>query len=297
MPVRDWLAALLVVTAWGVSFVMTKLALTEIPPLLLGGLRFTLVALPALLFVKRPALPLMTIVLYGATIGLGQFAFLFLAIYVGMPAGLTSLVLQAQAFFTIMIAALFMQEPFRRHNRLGLAIAVVGLAVIHQTAEPGTVPLTGLLLTLLAALFWAMGNIVVKVAGKTDMLSLVVWSALIPPVPFFLLSWLIEGPDLIQFSIQNMSLVGFLSLLYLTLAGTLLGYVLWGWLLNRHPVSTVAPLSLLVPVGGLLSTAVFLDERLVFLQWVGGAVVIVGLAINLFGPRLWQSLRLRPVQR
>jgi len=289
MPLRDWLAALVIIILWGVNFVVIKLALTEIPPLLLGCLRFTLVAFPAVFFIKRPALPVFTIILYGATISLGQFAFLFSALYVGMPAGLASVVMQAQAFFTVMIAAVLLHEPLRRHNVLGVTIAAFGLVLIHRAAVPGGVPLLGLLLTLLAAMSWAAGNIVVKIAGKTDMLSLVVWGALVPPIPFFILSWFIEGPDTMQHSLLNIGYVGISTLLYLAFIVTTVGYVLWGRLLNRHAVSKVAPLSLMVPVVGLLSAWLFLDENLVFLQWLGGAVVLMGLAINIFGLQLWQQ--------
>ena len=291
MPVRDWLAALVVIVAWGVNFVIVKLALVEIPPLLLGGLRFALVAFPAVLFVKRPSLPVLTVILYGATISLGQFASLFVAMYVGMPAGLASLVLQVQAFFTVIIGALVLREPIRPHNMLGILIASLGLVVIHQTAMPGSVPIVGLSLTLLAALFWASGNIVVKTAGKTDMLSLVIWGALVPPIPFFIMSWFFEGSEAIRYSVENVSYIGISALVYQAFGATIVGYVLWGVLLNRHAVSKVAPLSLMVPVVGLISAAVFLGEDLMFLQWLGGAVVLIGLAINIFGLQLGQRIR------
>lgn len=291
MPVRDWLAALVVIVAWGVNFVIVKLALVEIPPLLLGGLRFALVAFPAVFFVKRPSLPVLTIILYGATISLGQFASLFVAMYVGMPAGLASLVLQVQAFFTVIIGALVLREPIRLHNMLGILIASLGLVVIHQTAIPGSVPIVGLSLTLLAALFWASGNIVVKTAGKTDMLSLVIWGALVPPIPFFIMSWFFEGSEAIRYSFEHVSYIGISALVYQAFGATIVGYVLWGVLLNRHAVSKVAPLSLMVPVVGLISAAVFLGEDLVFLQWLGGAVVLTGLAINIFGLQLGQRIR------
>lgn len=293
MPLRDWLAALVIIVLWGANFVVIKVALTEIPPLLLGCLRFMLVAFPAVFFIKRPALPVFTVILYGATISLGQFTFLFSALYVGMPAGLASLVLQAQAFFTVIIAAVLLREPLRRHNVLGVTIAAFGLILIHQAAVPGSVPLMGLLFTLLAALSWAAGNIVVKVAGETDMLSLVIWGALVPPIPFFVLSWFIEGPDAIQDSLLNISYVGISTLLYLAFIVTTIGYVLWGRLLNRHAVSKVAPLSLMVPVVGLLTASLFLGEQLLFLQWLGGIVVMAGLAINIFGLKVWQRWQAR----
>lgn len=291
MPLRDWLAALTLITVWGVNFPITKLILSEIPPFLLGGVRFALVALPAVFFIKRPPLPILTIILYGATISLGQFAALFMAMYVGMPAGLASLVLQAQAFFTLIIGALVLREPIRRHNVLALAVAVLGLGLIHQTAVSGDMPPAGLLLTLLAALFWAVGNIVVKTAGKTDMLSLVTWGALVPPIPFFIMSWFFEGPELIWHSIQNVSYIGISALFYMSFVATVVGYVLWGQLLNRHPASKVAPLSLMVPVVGLVSASLLLGEQLVFLQWIGGFVVIAALAINIFGPKMWWRVR------
>ncbi|AEC21523.1 cysteine/acetylserine efflux protein [Pusillimonas sp. T7-7] len=292
MPLKDWLAALVIVCAWGINFVVIKLALGEIPPLLLGALRFTFVAFPAILFVKRPQLPWRIIVLYGLTISLGQFVFLFTAMYVGMPAGLASLVLQSQAFFTVLIAALLLGEGVHRHNILGMGVAVLGLVLIQQGAAAGSMTLLGFMLTLLAALSWASGNIVAKVAGKVDMLGLVIWGALIPPLPFLALSWFLEGPQTIQDSLTGITYVGITAVIYLALVATVIGYVLWGRLLTRHPASKVAPLTLLVPVIGLVSAAWLLDEHMQAAQWLGGAIVMLGLVINVFGPRLMMRLRL-----
>jgi O-acetylserine/cysteine efflux transporter len=288
MPLRDWLAALVVITAWGLNFVVIKIGLSEFPPLLMGALRFTLVAIPAVFFIKPPALPWRTVVLYGATISLGQFVFLFAAIYVGMPAGLASVVLQSQAFFTTLIAAVFLGERIRRHNVVGLLVAALGLVLIQQGAVAGTLSLTGFLMTLAAGLSWAIGNIVTKGVGKIDMLSLVVWGALVPPLPFLGLSLVFEGPALIMTSLQNATWVGVSMLAYLVVFATLLGYCLWGWLLSRHPAGQVAPLTLAVPVLGLLSTSLLLNEQLVFWQWVGGVVILVALAINSFGARVFR---------
>lgn len=294
MPLKDWLAALVVITAWGLNFVVIKVGLGEVPPLLLGALRFLLVAFPAVFFVRRPELPWRTIILYGLTISLGQFVFLFTAMSVGMPAGLASLVLQSQAFFTVLIAALLLGESVRRHNVAGMLIAVVGLAFIAKGAGPGTMSVLGFVLTLIAALSWATGNIVAKSAGKIDMLGLVVWGALIPPIPFLALSWLFEGPQLMLHSMTHISYVGIAAVFYLALAATIVGYVLWGRLLTRHPASKVAPLSLLVPVVGLISSAWLLDEQLAAIQWGGGLIVMLGLFVNTFGQRLaWQWRRAR----
>lgn len=289
MPLKDWLAALTVITVWGVNFVAIKFGLDEYPPLLLGALRFVFVAFPAILFVPRPNLPWRTLLNYGVTICLGQFIFLFWAINIGMPVGLASLVLQVQAFFTVLIAAMLLREGIQRHHMLGMMIAVVGLVLIQNGADAGSVPMLGFMLTLLAALCWAVGNIILKGAGRVDMLGLVVWGALIPPIPFLILSWVLEGPVLITHSLTHVSLVGVSAIAYLAFVSTLVGYVLWGRLLSRHPVARIAPLSLLIPVVGLVCASWVLDERMRPVQWIGGVVVLAGLGVNMFGRRLWRK--------
>ncbi len=290
MPLRDWVAALAIIIAWGVNFVVIKWGLDEIPPFLLGGLRFVLVALAAF-FIPRPAVSWRVLLLFGMTLSFGQFAFLFTAMTVGMSAGLASLVLQSQVFFTVLIAALVLGERIRPHHVLGMTVAALGLALIEGGAVGGNVTLLGFVLTLAAALSWACGNIVVKYVGKVDMLSLVIWGAVVPPIPFFIMSWLFEGPDMIIATFLNMTWKGVGALFYLALMATTLGFVLWARLLARHPVSKVAPLSLLVPIVGLLSAAILLGERLHPLQWAGGLIVMIGLAVNLMGPRMLRTLR------
>ncbi|WP_103035465.1 EamA family transporter [Castellaniella caeni] len=291
MPLKDVLAALVVIVVWGANFVVIKFGVDEVPPMLLGALRFFFVAFPALFFVPRPRIPWRYVAGYGATICLGQFVFLFLAIYLGMPAGLASLVLQAQAFFTVAIAALVLHEAVRAHHVLGIGLAIVGLVMLDMGAESTAVPWVGFVLTLLAALSWAAGNIVLKCAGQVRMLSMVVWGALLPPIPFLLLSAVFEGPDRIAASLLHLSWQTVAVVVYLSGIATLIGYVLWGRLLARHPVARVAPLSLLIPVVGLLCADWVLDEKLGAWQWLGGAVVLIGLAVNLFGARWWAALR------
>lgn len=293
MAPKDLLIAMVVIIAWGLNFVVIKVGLDGLPPMLLGALRFALVAFPALLIVKRPKLPLRWLLAYGATISLGQFAFLFEAMAHGMPPGLASLVLQAQAFFTLFFAALFLGEKLRPASVLGLIVAALGLALIGFDGSRPT-PLIAVLLTLCAAAMWAMGNIITRRFGNINLVGLVVWGAMIPPIPFFALSLWLEGPALIEQSLLHIGLNSILSLCYLAFVATMLGYSLWSKLLSRYPAGKVAPFSLLVPVIGLASSALLLDERLGQLQWIGGALVMGGLAINVFGPALWS--RLQPAQ-
>jgi len=113
MSPRDLLLALVVIVVWGLNFVVIMVGLQDVPPMLLGALRFLLAALPAVFFIRPPRVPLRWLLAYGLTISLGQFAFLFSAMKVGMPAGLASLVLQSQAFFTLFFAALLLGERVR----------------------------------------------------------------------------------------------------------------------------------------------------------------------------------------
>lgn len=292
MTPKDLLLALLVIVVWGLNFVVIKVGLHGMPPMLMGALRFMLAAFPAILFVRRPQVPLRWMLAYGMTISLGQFAFLFYAMYVGMPAGLASLVLQSQAFFTLFFAALFLGERLRGSNLFGLLVAASGLVLIGlQGGQAMT--LAGFALTIAAASMWALGNVFTRKLGKVNLVGLVVWGSLIPPLPFLALSLWLEGPELISQSLRSLSLDSLLVLAYLAFGATILGYGLWSRLLSLYPASQVAPFSLLVPVVGISSSALLLGERLGGLQMVGAALVMAGLLINVWGGRLLDSWRQR----
>ncbi|MDX1369467.1 EamA family transporter [Pseudomonas sp.] len=291
MSPKDLLLALVVIIVWGLNFVVIKVGLDDMPPMLLGALRFMLAAFPAILFIKRPQIPLRWLLLYGLTISLGQFAFLFYAMSVGMPAGLASLVLQSQAFFTLLFAALFLGERLRMANLFGLLVAAGGLLLIGLQGDR-LMTMAGFALTICAASMWALGNIVTRKLGKVNLVGLVVWGSLVPPLPFLALSWFLEGPEVIEAALRGINLNSILVLIYLAFGATILGYGLWSRLLSRYPASQVAPFSLLVPVVGLTSSALLLDERLGPLQVLGALLVMLGLLINVCGGWLYGRLRL-----
>lgn len=296
MTRKDVLLAMLVVVAWGLNFVVIKVGLHNMPPLMLAGLRFVLVAFPAILFVARPKVPLRLLLGYGLTISFGQFAFLFCAIKFGMPAGLASLVLQAQAFFTIILGAGVFGERLQIKQLVGITLAVVGVLVLIESSLNGQhVPLLGFLLTLAGAFCWACGNIfnkkIMQHRSRPAIMSLVVWSALIPIVPFMVASLIFDGPALMLQSVVSIDFTTLLSLVYLAFVATILGYGIWGTLLGRYETWRVAPLSLLVPVVGMASAALLLGETLSALQLVGAVLVMAGLYINVFGFRLRSLVR------
>ena len=298
MSRKDGLLALLVVMVWGLNFVVIKIGLHAMPPLLLGALRFMLVALPAIFFVPRPTVPLSLLAGYALTINFGQFAFLFSAIHLGMPAGLASLVLQAQAFFTLFLGVFAFKERLQGKQLAGLAIAVAGAAVLIAASYSGEhVALTGFLLSLAAAFSWACGNIfnkkIMQHPRRPGVLSLVVWSAPIPVLPFLLASYLTDGPSVMLSSLLNIDVTTLLSLVYLAFGASIVGYGLWGALLGRYETWRVAPLSLLVPVFGIGSAALLLGERLSGTQLAGALLIMLGLYINVFGVRIGRGKAVR----
>ncbi|MEZ6877287.1 O-acetylserine/cysteine exporter [Enterobacter sp. KBR-315C3_2022] len=298
MTRKDGLLAMLVVVVWGLNFVVIKVGLHNMPPLMLAGLRFMLVAFPALFFIARPKIPFTLLLGYGLTISFGQFAFLFCAIKFGMPAGLASLVLQVQAFFTIILGAFVFGERLQGKQLAGITLAVFGVLVLIEASLNGQhVALLGFMLTLAAGLSWACGNIFNKLIMQHDarpaVMSLVVWSALIPIVPFLAASLIFDGPDAMVSSLVNIDLTTILSLIYLAFVATIVGYGIWGSLLGRYETWRVAPLSLLVPVIGMASAVVLLDEKLSALQLTGAVLIMAGLYINVFGLKVRRAVRVK----
>lgn len=294
MKLRDIVLALSVIVVWGLNFAVIKWGVSELPPLLLVALRYCLAAFPAILFVKRPQVKLSWILAYGLTVGVGQFSCLFYAIHIGMPAGVASVVLQAQAFFTILFAALIFKEHIQLSQLLGLVVAAMGLVFISGAigaAYSTSIPLGAFLLTLLGAAFWGLSNIVVRKISliaaaenkPLNMLSLVVWSSLIPPIPMLLASLYLEKAQLALLSFDSISGAAIFSVFYLAFLATIMGYGLWSMLLAKYSAHKIAPLSLLVPVVGLLTAQFILGERLALIQWMGGAIIIIGLMITNFG--------------
>ena len=284
----DLLGALVVVVIWGLNFVVMKFGLQGVSPMLLGALRFAAAALPFIWFVRRPQLPWRYIAGYGLAQGLGQFGFLFLGLHLGMTAGMASVVMQTQAFFTLLLAIPVLGERTRLGQWLGLTVALGGLlAIVTAHGDgPGQMTLVGFVLTLSAAFMWAISNLVARLASRVadfEPFPFIVWSSLFPILPFVALALLSEGWHTTAAQVQGMGLPAWLAVLFLGWMATLLAYSLWTRLLKRHPAGRVTPFSLLVPVVGLWAAWVFLQESPLPQQWLGAAAVLLGLLINQAG--------------
>lgn len=288
---RDLALTLAVVALLGYTFVPMKIALAEVPPFTLAALRFLFAAVPMVFFIRPPTMPWPYVVAYGFAIGVVQFGLLFLGIKLGMPAGLSSIVIQVQVFFTIGLAILFAGDHLHRHTLVGATIAAIGMVVLaaYKLASGLTGTFVGFSLVVGAAMGWAVGNIIAKRgAGDhgADMFALVVWSSLVPPLPLAALSYLFEGGTAAWQAVIHASALTWGCAVFLAWGATLFGFASWAGLMHRYPTGLISPFALLIPVSGLVSGALFLNESLAAMQIVGALLVFAGLAVNVYGLRM-----------
>lgn len=276
---------ILVAAAWGINFIFIKFGLTELPPLLLCGLRFLFFSIPLIFFVKKPKVPLKNLIIYSMLTFTVQFALLFLALHLGMPPGVASLVFQVQIFISLFIAAVVFNEKPNKMQIYGGIIAFIGIIFVWIDLNQST-SIIGLLIEITAATAWAMGNVYSKKMNKDNSLSLVVWGCFLATPPLMLLSLIFEGPNLIWSSITNASWISIMSVAYTTYISTGIGYALWNKLLSLYPVSTVIPFTLLVPIFGLLSSMLVFNETMTTNKLIATMLILFGLGINIFSQKI-----------
>lgn len=281
---------MLVAVIWGFAFVATRIGLDSFSPPQLTALRFLIAAFPAL-FIPRPPIAWPAFVLIGLTLFTGQFLFQFFGIAGGLGPGLASVLVQTQAFFTVLFAAVAFGERPTRRQAVGMAAALLGVLLIALTMGEGLTAL-GLSFGLASAVSWGVGNVLLKRVGAVDMLDLMVWLSLVPPLPSLALSLILDGPASLLRALPRSAGPGLAAVLYLGLVATAFAYAIWGSLLRRYPAATVAPFALLVPFVGALSSAVVFGERFGPLRLGGMACVLVGLALIAVGiPRALDGAR------
>ncbi len=295
MSYRHILLALAVAAIWGFNFVVIKFALTSFPPLLLTAMRFALAALPAF-FIPRPQIPWTKLIPVAIFLFIGQYGFLFVGMAKGMPPGLASVTLQAQAFLTIIIAAIALREQPKVRQIVGTTMAFGGLLLASTTIGMDVTGL-GFTLTLLGAASWAVGNVLMRrLGGGYDAFALVVWLSLVPPLPLFVLSLLIEGPATIGNALASISILGVLCLLYIVALSTLMAFAFWSMLLRRYPAATVAPFSLLVPVFGIVSSILLTGESFDWMRLGAVALILAGLAVVALPIKFGRARRAAPAE-
>lgn len=280
MAPRHLLLALGLAAVWGVNFVVIEVGLAHFPPLLFCALRFLVAAVPAIFFFRSPGVGWRWVALATLTLAVLQFALVFIGMAQGMPAGLSSLVLQAQAPFTLVFAVLLLKERLTRHQVLGMAVALVGLVVIGMDLGD-TSPLGAFLLLIGAAAAWGAGNIVVRKAAPPDTLRFMVWVSALAVLPLSALSAVFEGPQQGWDALRTITWPAAGSVVFVGLVATVGGFGVWGWLIRTYSASVIAPFSLLVPVFGMTAAALLTGERLTPLRVLAAGLIIAGVLFGL----------------
>jgi O-acetylserine/cysteine efflux transporter len=285
--------AILVALLWGFNFIVIKFGLDAFPPLLFSALRFFCAAFPAVFFIDRKQIPWRVILQVGIVLGVIKYSLLYLGIKAGMPAGLSSLALQAQVPFTILLSAFLLGDSPTRIQRLGIAIALVGIAIIAYGRASDT-SMVGLVLLISAAVAWACANVLIKRAGKrsggVDPFRLMVWMSVVPPLPLLVISLFTEHDQVA--AVSHMGLGGLGAVIYTGPIATVVAFGLWGRLLHTYSATLVTPFALLVPVFGIAFSALLLGETLTPVNLSAVLVVLLGLVTVVLGPRLAGSMAL-----
>lgn len=290
MTPRDTLLAILVAAIWGFAFVVIRYGVDEMPPLVLTAMRFLFSALPAVFFIPPPKTRVSLVISFGVVMGIIKFGLLFSAMKLGLPAGISSLIMQLQVFFTIGLAAVIFRDRPVPIQIIGAIVAMVGVAAIGMSKESGA-PLVPFLMAVVAAFMWGVSNIIAKRAHGADMLSFVVWASLVPPLPLLTLSLWLDGAHAVLQPLLHPTWFAALLVFILAIPTTLFAFSVWTRLLKTYPAAVVTPFALLVPVFGFLSGWVFLGEIMTLPVVVGTALVLAGLAINVFGPDAVRRMR------
>ncbi len=284
MTRRDMLLAALVAAIWGFNFVVSALILDKLPPFLFTGLRFLLVAIPAVFFIKRPTSGWRAVIGVGIGIGVVQFGLMFWAMHLGITAGLASLLIQLVTIFTVVLAVLVLKETPSRMQVIGVVVGLIGLAVIALGRDAST-PFIPILMMVGAALGWASANIIMRKSGETSGLSIAVWSALVSPIPMFIAPYVVDGPAAISAALGAIDWLTVLEFIYSSTVATLASFAVWMNLMSRYPASTVAPWSLVTPPVGMVSGWLVLDEVPGAFEIVGAAVILLGVLLASIGQR------------
>ena len=224
-------------------------------------------------------MPWRIIIAIGLVLGVIKFSLLFVGMDLGLSAGLASLVLQSQAFFTALLMAVIFKDMPRPVQLLGIAVAFAGIGLIATTVDQVITPI-GLTMVVAAGFAWAISNLLMKQTGKVDMLALIVWVSLIPPVPLFVMLMFIEGTDAAYEAVTTITWSGVGAVIYIAFASTIIGFAIWGKLIRIYGAGRVAPFSLLVPIFGRGSSAIVLGEEFGLIRLLAAAMVVTGLILT-----------------
>jgi O-acetylserine/cysteine efflux transporter len=277
MPARDIALVLLICIAWAFNFLTSALAMREIPPFLFTALRFALLAVPLVFFLKRPAPGqwprLIAIVL---CVGVLHFGLSFSALKLAGDLSSPAIVMQSYIPMTALLAWWVLGERFAWRTGIAIAVSFAGVLVLGFDPLVLDQP-ASLLLMLVAAALLAIGTVLMKGLRGMDVFSQQGWTAVMSVLPLLAISAWLEPGAIAQ--LPQASWVAWAGALYAAFLSSLLGHGLYYVLVQRHPVAQVTPWLLLVPVLAVALGIVFWGDRPGPRLWIGGAMVLGGVLI------------------
>lgn len=288
MTRKDVFLAIVITIIWGLNFSVIKLGLESTDPFLLASIRFFLTAFPLIFFVPKPDVKLLYIPLYGILFGVGSWGMLNIGIHLGVSAGVASLLIQLNAYFTIIFGIFLFSERLNRYQIIGMVVSLVGLMVSVVYKEDSSSVLS-LLFVLLAAFSLGSCNVIAKKAAPTNMLSFLVWSSLFAPIPLLGMAYLSNDGFSLVAALNEINTMGIFSVLFQVYVTTLFAYWVWISLLKKYPLSIVAPISLLVPVFGFISSVVIFDESITLVKSISSVLILIGLMLFVFNKKLMKK--------
>ncbi|MEA3467039.1 MAG: EamA family transporter [Thermodesulfobacteriota bacterium] len=285
MTVKDFSLAIFITAIWGLNFSVIKIGLSSLDPFTLAGVRFLLCAFPLIFFVRKPDVSMGYVIAYGIIFGVGLWGMVSLGIYFGISAGMASLVLQMSAFLTVIMGVVFLREEVDVIKIIGFTLAILGLFFIINLTD-GSITYVGLFLVLFGAFSWSIANIIVKKSGAKNVFSFIIWSSLFSPIPLFLLAYLTQDQNIFVDFMGSLDEKAIFSILFQVYPTTLFGYWVWNSLIDKYQVSRVAPLSLLVPIFGILGSFLIFNEVVGFEKIIACVLIFGGLLISSFSNKL-----------
>ena len=283
MKPADVCTAVLVAVIWGLAFVASRIALDEFSPELMTTLRFAIAAVPCL-FVRKPAVSWPLLIAISFSLFLGQFLAQAFAIADGVPVGLSSVIVQSQALFTIAFAALIFREVPTPVQGIGIAIATVGLLMICGTVGHDF-SVGAFAFIMICPISFAIGNLLLRRVHGAPMFDLFAWLCFTAAVPLAALTLITNGPAPTWHELIHASSIGIACLLALGGISTSIAYWLWGRLLRDYPAAQVVPFALLVPFVGSGASSIVFGERFGSLRLAGMITVMGGIAVMLLAKR------------
>lgn len=278
MKKNDLILAVFVMAIWGFNFSMIKMGITNVHPLIATAARFAFAVIPAIFFIARPNVAWRYLVSYGLVFGVGIWGMASWSITAGLSSGMSSVLLSSNVLIGMAVGLFVFKEKSSPRKLMGALLAMVALLVL-VSATNGNITASGLMLIMIAAISWTLMGVIVKASKTKQAFAFNVWGMLFAPVPLVLFATALHGEQILWQAYENWDMNTTIAVAFQAYPTTLFGYWVWNRTLIKYPLSTAAPLTLLVPVFALISGYFMYDEVLSVPQIIASTLFLIGIGL------------------